>query len=294
MEKVTFYLFYAINWVITLLPLQILYIFSDLLFVALYYFPSYRRKIVATNLKNAFPEKSTDEILKIEKKFYKHLADVFIETLKMTHLSEKEMKKRYIITNPEVLQKFKDEGRDIAAICGHYNNWEWMSVTPLYIDLKCVTIYKPLRNRYFDKFLNDLRRKKGFYLTPMSHIIREIITDRNKGINALYAFIADQTPPKGDIHYWTQFLNQDTPVYVGAEKIAVKYDMVVVFFNTKKIKRGFYTATVDVLFEHTSGLPEHTVTEAHVRSLEKNIIEQPEYWIWSHHRWKHKRDTKNV
>ena len=294
MQKVTFYLFYAINWVITLLPLQILYFFSDLLFLALYHFPSYRRKIVATNLKNAFPEKSTDELLKIEKKFYKHLADVFIETLKMTHLSEKEMKKRYLITNPEVLEKFKDEGRDIAAIAGHYNNWEWMSVTPLFIDLKCVTIYKPLRNRYFDKFLNDLRRKKGFYLTPMSHIIREIITDRNNGINALYAIIADQTPPKGDIHYWTQFLNQDTPVYVGAEKIAVKYDMVVVFFNTKKIKRGFYTATVDVLFEHTSGLPEHVITEAHVRSLEKNIIEQPEYWIWSHHRWKHKRDTKNV
>lgn len=110
----------------------------------------------------------------------------------------------------------------------------------------------------------------------------------------MYSFIADQTPAKGDIHYWTRFLNQDTPVYTGAEKIAMKYDMVVVFFNNKKIKRGHYTTTVEVLFEHTMGLPEHAVTEAHVRSLEKNIIEEPEYWIWSHHRWKHKRESLNV
>lgn len=294
MEKAVFYLFYVFNWVITLLPLRILYIFSDLLYLVLYYFPSYRRKMVATNLKNAFPEKTAGELLIIERKFYKHLADMFIETLKMTHFSDKEMKKRFVVTNPEVLQKYKEEGRDIAAICGHYNNWEWMSATPLYTDIKCVTIYKPLRNRHFDKFMNDLRRKKGFYLSPMSNIIREIITDRNKGINAMYSFIADQTPAKSDIHYWTRFLNQDTPVYTGAEKIAVKYDMVVVFFNNKKIKRGHYTTTVDVLFEHTSGLPEHAVTEAHVRSLEKNIVEEPEYWIWSHHRWKHKRESLNV
>jgi KDO2-lipid IV(A) lauroyltransferase len=294
MGKVMFYLFYGINWVITLLPLRILYIFSDLLFLVLYYFPSYRRKIVAANLKNSFPEKTADELLKIEKKFYKHLADMFIETLKMTHLSKKEMKKRFIVTNPEVLQRFKDEGRDIAAICGHYNNWEWMSAIPLYTDIKCVTIYKPLRNKQFDNFLNDLRRKKGFFLTPMSNIIREIITDRNKGINAMYSFIADQTPAKNDIQYWTRFLNQDTPVYTGAEKIAVKYDMVVVFFNNKKIKRGYYTTTLDILFEHAAGLPEHSVTEAHVRCLEKNIREQPEYWIWSHLRWKHKREHQNV
>jgi Kdo2-lipid IVA lauroyltransferase/acyltransferase len=294
MEKAGFYLFYMINWVITLLPLRILYIFSDLLYFILYYFPSYRRKMVATNLKNSFPDKSADELLKIEKKFYRHLADMFIETLKMTHLSDAEMRKRFVVKNPEVIQKLKNEGRNIAAICGHYNNWEWMSGMPLYTDMKCVTIYKPLRNKHFDKFMNSLRRKKGFYLAPMSNIVREIFTDRNNGINALYAFISDQTPAKGDIHYWTTFLNQDTPVYTGAEKIAAKYDMAVIFFNNIKIKRGHYVVTIDVLFEHTQGLPEHTVTEAHVRSLEKNIIEQPEYWIWSHHRWKHKRESLNV
>jgi len=289
-----FYLFSGINWVITLLPLRVLYFFSDFLFLVLYYFPSYRRYIVATNLKNSFPEKTEDELLRIEKKFYRHLADMFIETLKMTHMSQKEMKKRFIVTNPEVLQKFNNEGRDVAAICGHYNNWEWMSGIPLYTDLKCITIYKPLRNKHFDNFLNDLRRKKGFFLTPMSNIMREIFTDRNKGLNAMYSFIADQTPAKGDIHYWMRFLNQDTPVYTGPEKIAGKFDMAVIFFHNKKIKRGYYTTTVEVLFEHAAGLPEHTVTEAHVRCLEKNITEQPEYWIWSHLRWKHKREPQNV
>jgi KDO2-lipid IV(A) lauroyltransferase len=287
MNTALFYIFRAINWVLTLLPLNVLYIFSDLLFFILYYFPSYRRNTVAANLKNSFPEKSQDELKDIEKKFYIHLADLFIETFKLTHINGKEMKKRFVVTNPEVLQRLKDEDRDIAAICGHYNNWEWMSALPLYTDIKCITIYRPLNNKLFDRFLNSLRRRKGFILTPNSNIIREIISDRSKGINALYAFISDQTPAKNDIKYWTSFLNQATPVYLGVEKIASKYDMAVVFFNNQKIKRGYYSTTIEVLFEHSAGLPEHTITEAHVRSLEKMIKEKPEYWIWSHRRWKY-------
>ena len=293
MSAIGYYVFYAINWVITLLPLRVLYIFSDFLFLILYYFPSYRRSTVAMNLKNAFPEKSIKELKEIEKKFYKHLADIFIETLKMSHLSSKEMKRRFRFTNPEVIDKLKAEGRDIAAICGHYNNWEWMSSLPLFTDMKCVTIYKPLNNRLFDGFMNDLRMKKGFFLAPMSLIIREILTDRKKGVNALYAFISDQTPAKGDIQYWTNFLNQDTPVFLGVEKIAVKYDMAVVFFDNQKVKRGHYTATVSVLFEHPGEVPEHAVTEAHVRKLEEMIKKQPEYWVWSHKRWKYKREQPN-
>lgn len=293
MNAIVFYIFYAINWVITLLPLSILYVISDFLFLILYYFPSYRRSTVAMNLKNAFPEKSDEERKIIEKKFYKHLADIFIETLKMTHLSRKEMKKRFRFTNPEVIDKLKAEGRDIAAICAHYNNWEWMSALPLFTDIKCTTIYKPLHNRFFDKFINDLRRKKGFFLTPMSNIVREIISDKKRGVNALYAFISDQTPANVDVQFWTTFLNQDTPVFVGVEKIAAKYDMAVVYFDCQKTRRGYYTFTAELLFDHPKGLPENTVTEAHVRKLEGIINKQPEYWVWSHKRWKHKREQLN-
>ena len=293
MGAIGFYLFYGINWVITLLPFRILYLISDLLFLVLYYFPSYRRKVVAANLKNAFPEKSDDELLKIEKGFYKHLADMFIETLKLTHMSSKMLKKRLFVTNPEIINKFRDEGIDIIAVCGHYNNWEWYAAIPLFTDIKSISIYKPLKNKWFNKIINDLRSKHGMNVTPMSNIVREIIRDRNKGISTFSVFVADQTPSITDIKFWTQFLNQDTAVYLGAEKIATKYDMAVVFLNNQKITRGYYTLTFEVLFEHTAGLPEYTVTEAHVRRLEELIREKPEYWIWSHRRWKHKREPQD-
>jgi KDO2-lipid IV(A) lauroyltransferase len=294
MGAIGFYLFFGFNWVITLLPFRILYLFSDLMFLVLYYFPSYRRKVVATNLKNAFPEKSEDELLKIEIRFYKHLADLFLETLKLTHMSSKTFKKRLIVTNPEVIKRLKEKGKDIVAVCGHYSNWEWMAAIPLFTDIKCVSIYKPLKNSHFNRFLNHLRNKHGMVLAPMSNIVREIIADRSKGIRTLSAFISDQTPAITDIKYWTQFLNQDTAVYLGAEKIAAKYDMAVVFLNNQKMKRGYYQITLEVLFENTAGLPEYTVTESHVRRLEELIREKPEYWIWSHRRWKHKREPHDA
>jgi KDO2-lipid IV(A) lauroyltransferase len=215
-------------------------------------------------------------------------------TLKLTHIGNRELKKRFVFTNPELIIKLKNEGRNIVAICGHYCNWEWMSLITLYTDIKCVTVYKPLNNKLFDKFINDLRSKHGFVLTPMSNIVREINNDRTKGIKAVYAFIADQTPAKIDINFWTKFLGQDTPVYLGPEKIAEKYDMTVVFFHNQKTIRGHYSVTMEVLFENTAGLPEHTVTQAHVQRLEELIREKPEFWMWSHRRWKHKKEQNNV
>jgi KDO2-lipid IV(A) lauroyltransferase len=294
MKAIGYYLFYGLNWVFTLLPLRVLYLFSDFMFLLLYYFPSYRKKVVEANLRNAFPEKSHEELIRIEKGFYKHLADMFIETFKLTHMSKKALKKRLVVTNPEIIKKFMDEGRDIVAVCGHYANWEWYAGIPMFTDIKSVSIYKPLKNRFFNQFINDLRSKHGMYVTPMSHIVREIINDRNKGINTFSVFVADQTPTINDVKFWTSFLNQDTAVYLGAEKIATKYDMAVVFLNNRKIKRGYYTVTIETLFEHTAGLPEHAVTEAHVRRLEEIIREKPEYWIWSHRRWKHKREPQNA
>lgn len=285
-----FYLFYITNWIITLLPLRVLYIFSDIFYIFLYYFPGYRRNIVYTNLKNSFPEKSEQEIKTIEKGFYRHLADLFVETLKLTHMSARQIKRRFQIENSEVLKRFKTEGRDIIVVFGHYNNWEWTSATPFFTDHKCVTIYKPLKNKYFDKFINNLRKQFGVVLIPMSNILREIINDRKNGVNTLSAFISDQIPAKKDINYWTEFLNQETAVFLGAEKIASKFDMAVLFFNHNKIKRGYYRVKVEVLFEHAAGIPEHVITETHVKRLEEIIKENPQYWIWSHRRWKYKKE----
>jgi len=294
MRAILFYIFFAINWVATLLPLSILYIISDLLYLILYYFPSYRRKVVAINLKNSFPEKTEKEIKIIEKKFYRHLADMFLETFKLTHMSEKQLRKRFTVSNLDLIERLYEQKRDIVAVLGHYNNWEWLASFPLYTKYKTISIYKPLQNSHFDTFINSTRSKHGMLLTPMSSVIREIIRNRKNGINTISAFISDQIPVKSEIQYWTNFMNQDTPVYMGIEKVAIKYDMAIVYFNIQKVKRGYYNLDIELLFEHTSGLPPHLITKTHVRRLEEIIIEKPEYWIWSHRRWKHLRPVDYV
>jgi KDO2-lipid IV(A) lauroyltransferase len=292
MGAVGFYIFYGINWVITLLPMRILYVFSDFLYLVLYYVLAYRRKVVAENLRNSFPEKSAEELKTIGKKFYRHLADLMIEILKLTHMSKAQSLRRMPITNPELLERLYAEDRDVVAVIGHYNNWEWLKSLIFHSRFQTVSIYKPLQDKRFDNFLLNLRNREGMILTPMSMIVREILEARKAGRRSIYSFVTDQTPPKGDIKYWTKFMNQDTPVYLGVEKIASKYDMAVVFFNVQKIRRGYYQYTAELLFEHTSGLPEHVITEKHVRRLEEIICEKPEYWIWSHRRWKHKKPAE--
>jgi Kdo2-lipid IVA lauroyltransferase/acyltransferase len=294
MSAIGFYIFYGFNWIITLLPLRILYIFSDILYYALFYFPSYRRDVVGTNLKNAFPEKTDEELRIIEKKFYRHLADIFIETLKMTHMSKAEQMKRCTYSNLQIIDELRENKRDIVAIVAHYNNWEWPTLLPYYTKYKTIIIYKPLQNKYFNSFMNANRTKFGLFLTPTSMILREIINSRKNFINTLSVFISDQIPSKDDIKYWTNFLNQDTAVFTGAGKIAEKYDMAVVYFNVQKVKRGHYNLDIELLFDHAKGLSEKEITEKHLRRLEEIIIDKPEYWIWTHRRWKHKNPMANA
>ena len=293
MAAIGYYLFYGINWIITLLPLPVLYIFSDFLYLVLYYVVSYRRNVVATNLKNSFPEKTDKELKIIEKKFYRHLSDILIETFKSTHMTRANQKKRFTYSNLEIIDKLREEKRDIIAIMGHYNNWEWPTLLPYYLKYKTIIIYKPLQNKYFNRFINNHRSEHGIVLTPTSQVIREIINCRKNDINTVSVFISDQIPSKGDIKYWTTFLNQDTAVFTGAGKIASKYDMAVVFFHVQKVKRGYYNLNIELLFDHTEGLSEEVITEKHVRRLEEIIKEKPEYWIWSHRRWKHKKPVEN-
>jgi len=290
MEAIGYYIIYGFAWVLTLLPLPVLYVFSNIIFPVMYYAAGYRRKVVRTNLENSFPEKSIRDIIKIEKAFYHHLCDLFIETFKLIHISNRQLMKRMHMTNPELLERLFNEGRDVAMVLGHYGNWEWLAVLPLYTKLQTVSIYKPLHNKHFDRFMNKIRSRNTMMLTPMSSVIRDVVNLRQKNIRSLFAFITDQTPPKGEIKFWTKFLNQETPVYLGAEKIASKYNMAVLFFNIQNINRGYYNFTAELLFENSAGLPDHLITEAHVKRLEEIIRERPEQWIWSHRRWKHKRE----
>ncbi len=294
MDAVGYYIFYGINWIFTLLPFKVLYFFSDLLYLVLYYIVSYRRDVVAINLRNSFPEKTEEELKTIEKKFYRHLADIIIETFKLTHMSTREQNKRFTYTNLAIIDKLRDEKRDIIAVLGHYNNWEWPTLLPYYLKYKIIIIFKPLQNKHFNDFINRQRSKFGIVLTPTSQVIREIINYKKNNVNTLSVFLSDQIPARGDIKYWTTFLNQDTAVFTGAGKIASKYDMAIVFFHIQKVKRGHYNLDIELLHDHTAGLSEVVITESHLRRLEEIIKEKPEYWIWSHRRWKHKKPDENA
>jgi GT2 family glycosyltransferase/lauroyl/myristoyl acyltransferase len=236
--------------------------------VFVYYFPGYRKKVVKENLKNSFPEKSKKELLDIERKFYRHFADFLIEMLALNHLSLKQLQKRCTFSNLEILDKLFAEKRDVVVIVAHYNNWEWYNFATHVFKHQPIMIYKPLQDKRFNDYINKIRSRYGVMLSPMSNIIRDIIDLRNKKITFAAHFIADQTPAPADIRYWTNFLNQDTPVYTGAEKIASKYDMAMVFLHIQKKSRGHYNLNVELLFEHTAGLPEHIITDTHVKHLE--------------------------
>jgi Kdo2-lipid IVA lauroyltransferase/acyltransferase len=294
MKAIGYFIFYCINWIITLLPLSVLYVFSDFIYLVLYYIVGYRRKVVALNLRNSFPERTEEERKSIEKKFYRHLSDLMIETLKLTHMSRAQQQKRFTYTNLQILDKFREEKRDIIGVLGHYNNWEWPTLAPEYMKYKMIMIFKPLQNKYFNDYVNRNRSRFGIVLTPTSQVIKEIIINKRNNINTISIFISDQIPAKGDIKYWTTFLNQDTAVFTGAAKIASKYDMAMVFLHIQKVKRGYYNLDVELLHDHTKGIPEEVITETHVRRLEEIIREKPEYWIWSHRRWKHKKPDGNV
>jgi KDO2-lipid IV(A) lauroyltransferase len=293
MKAIGFYIFFGINYLITLLPLRVLYFFSDFFYLVLYYLAGYRRKVVAANLRNAFPEKSEAERKKIERRFYRHLSDLFVETLKATHMSHEQISRRVTVRDLVDLDRLYREGRNIIALCSHYNNWEWLSSMQPVHRYTTLTIYKPLKNKYFDHFINNLRTKYGVWASPMENIVRDLARFRNEKILTMSAFIADQTPPLDKHVFWTTFLNQETGFFRGAEKLAVKYDMPVIFVYITKIKRGYYEISFELITEHPGKEAPGFITSRYAEMLEAVIKEKPEYWLWSHRRWKHKKPVIN-
>jgi KDO2-lipid IV(A) lauroyltransferase len=279
-------------WLISFLPFRALYFISDyFLYPLIYYLIGYRKKVVFQNLRNSFPEKDEKEIKQIANKFYHYFSDLLLETVKLLHISEKNYKKRIYFKNPEVLQDLYSKGYNIIAVTAHYGNWEWMSGVSDATPYQNMSLYKPLSNKYFEKVMTGIRTRFGAHLVPMKETMRRMLTYKNQGIRVLSCFIADQSPMKSQIQYWTKFLNQDTPIYLGVEKLAKTFHQAVVFLKILRTKRGYYTIEIVKLFEDVTNVPEHEITEAHVRELEALISQQPEYWLWSHRRWKHKKPS---
>ncbi len=284
-----YYLLRSLSWVIYKMPDRLVYLISDLLFVILYHILKYRRSVVSTNLANSFPDKTKKECDQIALKYYHHLCDCFLETLYFDCISEKKVQKRIKFINPELVNQYMDQGKMVLILMGHYNNWECFNNWGLYTTHKSYAIYKKLRNNAFEKFYIHLRSRFGSIPLERALTFRTLMDDSKAKIPSLSLFLIDQTPRAHDIQYWTTFLNQETAVLVGPEKIAVKLNSVVLFGKTKKLKRGYYEVEFVLITDNAKVCHKYEITERSTRLMEQLILERPEFWLWSHRKWKHKR-----
>ncbi len=292
-DKILYGMLYVWMYIHALLPFWVLYILSDFLYLILYYVAGYRKKVTRENLKNAFPDKSDSERLKIEREYYHFLCDYYVETIKLLHISDKEMQKRMVFENPEELLPEMEKGNSGFLFLGHYGNWEWVtSITLLYGDkISLGQIYKPLRNKAVDAMFLKIRSRFGSFGIPKDDTFREIVRLKHEGKQVLIGFMADQTPSINNIHYWTNFLNQETPVFTGVERMARKVGGYVAYLDVKRVKRGYYSGRLEMITNHPQTEPETYITETYIRKIEKTILRDPAYWLWSHKRWKHKREN---
>lgn len=281
-------LYYLIIIPISSLPFFVLYGVSNFLFLILYHLIGYRKKIVLDNIKHSFPDKTEKEQETICRQFYKHFCDLIVESIKTFSISEKEMLKRVTCKNPEVINKYYDENRSVIIAGGHFNNWELFAVAiDSLIKHKAIGIYKPLSNLYFDKKMQNTRGKYGLKMISTREVKR-LFEKEKSNLNAII-FGIDQSPSNPKSAYWLNFLNQDTAVLFGTEKYAKDYNYPVLYGRLNKEKRGHYSFE---LFDVTDK-PQETaygeITEKATKLLEDDICKSPQYWLWTHRRWKHNR-----
>ncbi len=289
MKRILYYLAYAILWLITLLPLRVLYLFSDFVYLILYYLAGYRKKTVYQNLRNSLPDKSPGEIRLIARKFYRQLCDYFIESVYRIHMGEEENARRIQYKNLEFLPDYYQQGKSVLLLLSHYGNWEWPTRITKLSNHDILAIYKPLQNKYFDRFFLQLRSQFGAIGIPMESTLRTLVSHQQNNQPVVLYTIADQRPQWNSIQHWTTFLNQDTPVITGPDKIARRFNLPVYFLDLQRVKRGYYTAEFKAICENPKDVPEFDITRKYLAMLEKNILERPELWLWSHKRWKYFR-----
>lgn len=289
MQFILFLLLYPIIWLISKLPFPILYIFSDFVCFWVYHVFGYRKNIVRQNLTLALPHLSEKERKIIEKKSYSHLCDMFLEMIKTMSLSEKEMDKRFRFSNLDVLINLEKQGKSIIVMMAHYASYEWAISLNKYSTLTSYAIYKKIANSYFDKLVKDIRLKFKAQLITTSQTIPTMEKNYNENHLSLYGFASDQSPQLSKTHHWAPFMGIETPVHTGAEMLAKRFDMNVIFMRVKKVKRGYYETTFELMAAHPKEVPNYEISDDFLRRVEKQILEAPEFYLWTHKRWKHKK-----
>ncbi len=286
MSAIAFYIQYTILNLLALLPIRILYVVADGMYLILYYIVRYRIKIIRENLRRAFPDKSDLEVLQIEKAFYRNFADMIVESLKMIHMSQDQLSKRIPLLNPEILDKYRDSGRSVVAVGAHYCNWEWtLGIVP-FLKYETIGVYKPLNNKRFDNLVNRTRSRFSTRMVSMREVIRVLLKYQKDKIPTFNVFIADQSPVWEEVQYWIPFMNQLTAVYLGPEKIARQFNMVVLYGKVCRTGRGRYSIELIPIEENPRETSEFEITTKFFRLLENQIRTDPENWLWSHRRWK--------
>ncbi len=284
-----------VYWVvkaISLLPFCCLYLLSDFLYYIVYYVVKYRRKVVRENLTLSFPKKTEKEIIKIEKQFYRHFSDLLMETVKLLSMSEKQINQRMKYINSEKLIRHYQENRSVIVLTSHYCNWEWHSTFSRMLpkDKPLHLIYKKLSSKTTNKLMLKIRGKNGGKNVEMRQIVRHLITMSKEGKVGMFGMISDQSPARRNNHLTTQFLSQKTMVITGSEQLSKKFNIPVYYIKTKKVKRGFYVSEPIELSLNPQEVEDFQISEKYIKLFEKDILEAPEYWLWTHNRWKHTRN----
>ena len=278
-------LYYLIIIPASYLPLRVIYFFTDFFYLLLILFIPYRKKVVRTNLIKSFPEKSLKEIKKIERKFYRHFTDLLAEGVKNFTISKNELSKRMIVDNPEILDDLYAKNKSVILVSGHYNNWEWLVTSQNYLfEHQALGIGMPLSNKFWDEKINKHRSRFGMKVVHAKNF-KEVISKEVISPIAILV-LGDQSPPDSNKSYWMNFLHQQTAVLFGTEQMSNEYEFSVVFFAMEKVKRGFYKMRLELIAEDPKSMNWGEMTKSHTKLLEKEINLKPQFWIWSHKRWK--------
>jgi len=281
-------IYYVLIKPLSLLPLWALYVFSDIIYFTLYKVFGYRTKVIRRNLHNSFPSKSAKELKEIEIKFYHHLCDLIVESIKLFSLSQKEAERRLVFTNRELVDEYFNKGQSVIVIGAHYGNWEYVAtISNLKLKHQLAGLYTILSNKFFENKMRESRGKYGMMLVSTKDVKK--FYSNQPDIPNMMIFGSDQSPTFSKNVHWTQFLNQDTAVAFGAEKYAKEYNYPVLYGGLTKVKRGFYEVEFTLVEDNPQQTKQGEITENHVRILEDQINKQPEYWLWTHKRWKRKR-----
>ena len=287
MQLLAYIVVYPFLWLISLLPFRILYAISDFVFIFVYYVFGYRRKVVTSNMKLCFPEKTDQEIATIRKKFYHHFCDMLLESIKSITVSEKEIIKRYVFTNVDDIHQLEKENKSIVLMMGHYGSWEWIFILQKHINYIGYAVYKQLSNKYFDKLVKRIRARYNSYLITTKETLPTLLRAKRNNELTFNGFVFDQSPKLGKAMYWQDFMGVKVPVHVGAEILAKRLDMATLFLKVKKVKRGHYEATFMDIIRNPKSYDNYVITDMSLKRVEEQINEAPEFYLWTHKRWKH-------